>query len=115
MAGVLQSLKCCLNPKVLVGLGAGGMPTNKRPGQRRSNVGQGNGCSFMLEQGVRGDFAILAKPGYAVAWEEVGLCWFRVRIHGRLGYTGIRHIVPYKNPIVDAACADSPRPQTEPE
>jgi acetylornithine deacetylase/succinyl-diaminopimelate desuccinylase-like protein len=92
-----------LRGSLLVGLGAGGMPTNRRPGQRRANVGQGNGCSFMLEQGVRGDFAILAKPGYAVAWEEVGLCWFRVRVRGRLGYTGIRHIVPYKNPIVDAA------------
>ena len=92
-----------LTGSLLVGLGAGGMPTNRRPGQRRANVGQGNGCSFMLEQGVRGDFAILAKPGYAVAWEEVGLSWFRVRVHGRLGYTGIRHIVPYKNPIVDAA------------
>ena len=92
-----------LNGSLLVGLGAGGMPTNRRPGHRRANAGQGNGCSFMLEQGVRGDFAILAKPGYAVAWEEVGLSWFRVRVHGRLGYTGIRHIVPYKNPIVDAA------------
>ncbi len=92
-------LKGCL----LIGLGAGGMPINRRPGQSRANVGQGNGCSFMLEQGFRGDFAILAKPGDAVAWEEVGLCWFRVRVRGRLGYTGIRHIVPYKNPIVDAA------------
>jgi acetylornithine deacetylase/succinyl-diaminopimelate desuccinylase-like protein len=92
-----------LRGSLLVGLGAGGMPTNRRPGARRFNAGQGNGCSFMLEQGVRGDFAILAKPGYAVAWEEVGLCWFRVRVRGRLGYTGIRHIVPYKNPIVDAA------------
>jgi acetylornithine deacetylase/succinyl-diaminopimelate desuccinylase-like protein len=92
-----------LRGDVLVGLGAGGMPTNRRPGRGRFNAGQGNGCSFMLEQGVRGDFAILAKPGYAVAWEEVGLSWFRVRVHGRVGYTGIRHIVPYHNPIVDAA------------
>jgi acetylornithine deacetylase/succinyl-diaminopimelate desuccinylase-like protein len=92
-----------LKGSLLVGLGAGGMPTNRRPGQARANVGQGNGCSFMLEQGYRGDFAILAKPGDAVAWEEVGLCWFRVRVRGRLGYTGIRHIVPYKNPIVDSA------------
>ncbi len=92
-----------LKGSLLVGLGAGGMPTNRRPGQRRFNAGQGNGCSFMLEQGVRGDFAILAKPGYAVSWEEVGLCWFRIRVHGTLNYTGIRHIVPYRNPIVDAA------------
>jgi acetylornithine deacetylase/succinyl-diaminopimelate desuccinylase-like protein len=92
-----------LKGSLLVGLGAGGMPTNRRPGARRANAGQGNGCSFMLEQGVRGDFAIIAKPGYAVAWEEVGLCWFKVAVRGTLNYTGIRHIVPYKNPIVESA------------
>ena len=91
-----------LKGSLLVGLGAGGMPTNKRPGLTRYNAGQGNGCSFMLEQGVRGDFAILAKPGYAVSWEEVGLCWFKVSVRGTLNYTGIRHIVPYKNAIVEA-------------
>jgi acetylornithine deacetylase/succinyl-diaminopimelate desuccinylase-like protein len=92
-----------LKGNLLVGLGAGGMPTNRRPGLRRFNAGQGNGCSFMLEQGFRGDFAILAKPGYAVSWEEVGLCWFKVRVKGALNYTGIRHLVPYRNPIVAAA------------
>ncbi len=72
-----------LRGSLLVGLGAGGMPTNRRPGVNRANAGQGNGCSFMLEQGARGDFAILAKPGYAVSWEEVGLCWFKVRELGQ--------------------------------
>lgn len=91
-----------LEGSLLVGLGAGGMPTNRRPGRTRANAGQGSGCSFMLEQGVRGDFAIIAKPGYAVSWEEVGLCWFKVAIRGTLNYTGIRHIVPYTNPIVEA-------------
>jgi len=92
-----------LSGSLLVGLAGGGMPTNKRPRLDRFNVGQGSGCSFMLEQGVRGDFAIIAKPGYAVSWEEVGLCWFKVRVRGTLNYTGIRHLVPYKNPIVEAA------------
>jgi acetylornithine deacetylase/succinyl-diaminopimelate desuccinylase-like protein len=79
------------------------MPTNRRPGLARWNAGQGSGCSFMLEQGVRGDFAVIAKPGWAVAWEEVGLCWFRVAVRGGLNYTGIRHLVPYRNPIVEVA------------
>src|SRR5207248_9589014 len=92
-----------LKGDLLVGLGAGGMPTNKRPRLKRGNAGQGSGCSFMLEQGFRGDFAILAKPGYAVSWEEVGLCWFRVRVKGALNYTGVRHKTPYNNPIVGAA------------
>ena len=68
----------------------------------RYNAGQGNGCSFMLEQGMYPDFAIIAKPGWTVDWEEVGLCWFRMRVHGRYSYVGSRHRIAFKNPIVDA-------------
>jgi acetylornithine deacetylase/succinyl-diaminopimelate desuccinylase-like protein len=90
---------------LIVGLGAGGMPTNPpaHPAPRRWNIGQGVGCAYMLEQGVRGDFAVIAKPGWTVSWEEVGLCWFRVTVKGALGYTGTRHILPYQNPLVAAA------------
>ncbi|MGH9917531.1 MAG: deacylase, partial [Nitrososphaerales archaeon] len=79
-----------LNGDVFVGLGAGGMPTNKRtvPSMTRYNAGQGNCCSFMLEQGLHTDYAIIAKPGWAVAWEEVGLCWFRLRVNGLFSYVG---------------------------
>lgn len=88
---------------LLVGLGAGGMPTNRRPSSQKFNAGQGAGCAFMLEQGVRGDFAIIAKPGWSVAWEEVGLCWFKVIVRGDLNYTGVRHVIKGRNPIVHAA------------
>ncbi|MFD5750346.1 M20 family metallopeptidase [Streptomyces sp. NPDC127033] len=90
---------------VVVGLGAGGMPTNGRTarGLTRRNTGQGVGCSFMLEQGVWADHAIIAKPGWAVAWEEVGLCWFEVRVRGTFSYVGSRHRMPYRNPIAHAA------------
>jgi acetylornithine deacetylase/succinyl-diaminopimelate desuccinylase-like protein len=101
-AEVVRQAGIPLRGDVVVGLAAGGMPTNKRPALGRWNAGQGNGASFMLEQGVRGDFAIIAKPGWAVAWEEVGLSWFRVTVKGGLNYTGIRHVVPYTNPIVEA-------------
>lgn len=90
---------------LLVGLGAGGMPTNGRStrGLTRRNAGQGVGCSFLLEQGVWADHAVIAKPGWAVAWEEVGLCWFEVRVHGLFGYVGSRHRMPYRNPVAYAA------------
>jgi acetylornithine deacetylase/succinyl-diaminopimelate desuccinylase-like protein len=94
-----------LKGSLMVGLGAGGMPTNRRPSSRKFNAGQGAGCAFMLEQGVRGDFAIIAKPGWSVSWEEVGLCWFKVVVRGDLNYTGVRHVVKGKNPIVHAAKA----------
>lgn len=99
----LASLDVRLPSDVIVGLGAGGMPTNRRPGQRRANTGQGVGCSFMIEQGLHPDAAIIAKPGWTVAWEEVGLCWFRVVVRGTYNYVGSRHRLPYRNAIVDAA------------
>src|SRR5215470_4241320 len=101
-----QAIKAAAVPlrgSLLVGLGAGGMPTNRRPLLQKFNVGQGAGCAFMLEQGIRGDFAIIAKPGWSVAWEEVGLCWFKVIVRGDLNYTGVRHVVKGRNPIVHAA------------
>jgi len=86
-----------------VGLCGGGMPSNAPPSSARRNIGHGVGCSFMLEQGFSADCAIIAKPGWAVSYEEVGVCWMRVTTHGRFNYTGIRHIRPYRNPIVDMA------------
>lgn len=102
-AEAIAKAKVPLKGDLLVGLGAGGMPTNARPGLSRFNTGQGNGCSFMLEQGFRGDFAVIAKGGWAIAYEEVGLAWFRIRVHGLLGYTGQRRRLAHRNPIVLAA------------
>lgn len=89
---------------LMVGLGAGGMPTNGRigPDSGRHDTGQGAGCSFMVEQGVWADHAVIAKPGWGVSWEEVGLCWFEIEVHGTFTYVGSRHRMPYRNAI-DAA------------
>ncbi|EME14418.1 M20 family metallopeptidase [Rhodococcus triatomae] len=86
---------------LLAGFGAGGMPTNARPavGNPRRNTGQGVGCSFLLEQGVWADFALIAKPGWTVSWEEVGLAWFEITVHGSHTYVGSRHRLPYRNPV----------------
>jgi acetylornithine deacetylase/succinyl-diaminopimelate desuccinylase-like protein len=90
---------------VTAGLGSGGMPTNqwrREPGARQ-DVGHGRGVAFMLERGYRPDYAVIAKTGWAVSWEEVGLAWIKVRISGEFNYTGIRHFTRYVNPIVRAA------------
>lgn len=94
-----------LRGDLIVGLGAGGMPTNGRTtrGLSRRNTGHGVGCSFLLEQGWWADHALIAKPGWSVAWEEVGLCWFEVRVRGTYTYVGSRHRMPYRNAIADAA------------
>lgn len=102
-AAVMKKAGVPLAGRVVLGFGAGGAPTNKRPSLERWNVGLGVGCEHMLRQGVRGDFAIVTKPGFAVQWEEAGLCWFRVRIHGVQSYAGRKHLVPDNNPILRAA------------
>lgn len=91
-----------LTGPVTLAFGAGGAPANPRPGQNRE-VGHGLGCRYLLSHGVGGDFAIICKPGYAVAWEEVGLTWFRIRVRGVQTYVGRRHFLAYRNPIEDAA------------
>ncbi|MDX6742398.1 peptidase dimerization domain-containing protein [Actinocorallia sp. A-T 12471] len=90
---------------LLVGLGAGGMPTNalRLGGDPRRHTGQGVGCSFLLEQGWWADHAVIAKPGWAAAHEEVGLAWFDVRVPGTHTYVGSRHRMPYRNAIAAAA------------
>ena len=104
-AAALAAAGVRLPGTVLVGLGAGGMPTNARPvaGRSRRNTGQGVGATFLLEQGGHPDAAVLAKPGWSVAWEEVGLAWFEIRIRGTHTYVGSRHRLPYRNAIADAA------------
>ena len=101
----IHSVGISLPGDVWLGLGAGGMPTNRRSDSilTRENTGQGVGCSFMVEQGIYPDHALIAKPGWTVAWEEVGLCWFEVVVGGTFNYVGSRHRMPYTNPIVQAS------------
>ena len=92
-----------LTGDIVAGFGAGGAPADPRPGDDRQAVGHGRGCRHMLANGLAPDFAVVAKPGYAVAWEEVGLCWFRIRVRGVQTYVGRKHVLAYRNPIADAA------------
>lgn len=102
-AAAMQKAGVPLSGRVVLGFGAGGAPSHKRPALERWDVGLGVGCEHMLRQGVHADFAIVTKPGFAVQWEEVGVCWFRIRIHGVQSYAGRKHLVPDNNPILRAA------------
>ena len=92
-----------LSGTLIGGFGAGGMPTNRRPVPEvsSSSVGHGSGCALMLDHAVAADFAVIAKTGWAVAWEEVGISWFTVTIHGEPDYAGVRHLGSHHNPILD--------------
>jgi succinyl-diaminopimelate desuccinylase len=102
-AAALKKAEVPLTGRVVLAFGAGGAPSNKRPSLTRWNVGHCIGCEFMLQQGVRADFAIVTKPGYAVQWEEVGVCWFRVRVHGAQSYVGRKHVLAEDSAIAKAA------------
>lgn len=85
---------------VVAGFGAGGMPSFavERAGlEGRSNTGHGVGAGFMLERGCTTDHAIVAKPGWTVTHEEVGLVWIDVTVPGLHTYVGSRHRLPYRN------------------
>jgi acetylornithine deacetylase/succinyl-diaminopimelate desuccinylase-like protein len=92
-----------LRGDLVAGFGAGGMPANPGPREQRPHVGHGIGCAFMLEGGPRPDCAVIAKPGWTVSWEEVGLTWIEIRVHGTHTYVGSRHRLAFRNPIRDAA------------
>ena len=104
-ARTLRAAGIALNSDLLLGFGAGGMPTNARA--TGLSAGHGIGCQRMLElgskQGFQPDSALIAKSGWAVSWQEVGLIWFEVSVEGAHNYVGSRHLMPYKNPILDAA------------
>ena len=84
---------------LLVGFGAGGMPNSSRG--RGLADGHGQGCDQLIDL-HQPAHAVIAKTGWAVSWEEVGLCWFEVEVEGTHTYVGSRHLLPYRNSIADA-------------
>lgn len=85
---------------LLVGLGGGGMPTNARCPDLPD--AHGRGCAALVDH-LQPSEAVIAKSGWAVSWEEVGLTWFEVEVRGTHTYVGSRHLLPYRNAIADAA------------
>ncbi|MEM9711082.1 MAG: deacylase [Actinomycetota bacterium] len=92
---------------VVVAFGAGGMPTfavdDPDDPLQRAHTGHGVGASFLLERGVWADAAVIAKSGWFVQHEEVGLAWSDVVVGGTHTYVGARHRLPYRNAVADAA------------
>jgi acetylornithine deacetylase/succinyl-diaminopimelate desuccinylase-like protein len=98
-AEALVAAEVPLRHDLLVGFGAGGMPSNRRAAHLPD--GHGEGCR-QLVQLLRPSRAIIAKTGWAISWEEVGLTWFEVEVSGSHTYVGSRHLLPYRNAIADA-------------
>lgn len=91
---------------IVAGFGAGGMPSFAVDGvgvPGRANTGHGVGATFLLERGFTTDHAVIAKPGWTVSHEEVGLTWVDVEVPGEHSYVGSRHRMPYRNAASGAA------------
>lgn len=88
---------------VLFGFGAAGMPSNRWWADRSD--GHGRGCAALVSA-LRPADAVIAKTGWAISHEEVGLAWFTVSVGGSHTYVGSRHLPlpdqPYRNAIADA-------------
>src|SRR5919204_884383 len=89
---------------LILAFAGGGMPSTPPKGEGRQNHGLGSGVTYMINHGVTADFAIICKPGWAVAWEAGGLCWFKVTVRGQMGYAGMTRSFPnFRNAVVHAA------------
>ncbi|MCY4629520.1 MAG: M20/M25/M40 family metallo-hydrolase [bacterium] len=86
--------------RIIAGFGCLGMPVNRRAPDLLD--GHGAGCAALIGA-VRPDAAVIAKSGWSVSWNEVGLAWFTVRVAGTHTYVGSRHLLAYRNAIADAA------------
>lgn len=87
---------------LVAGFGAGGMPSFAVAGAGvpgRENTGHGVGAGYLLERGFTTDYAVIAKPGWTVSHEEVGLVWIDVHVPGVHTYAGSRHRMPYRNAV----------------
>ncbi len=86
---------------LLVGLADGGMPVDI---SARQHSGMSNGVLHLLNRGAAPDFAIIMKPWNWVYHEEPGMAWFKLRVHGSLGYAGVPRGTPgFRSSVVPAA------------
>jgi len=101
IAAAVFEAKAPLAGDLQVGFAGGGMPVNI---VSRRNYGMSDGIYHMLTRGVAPDFAIIMKPVWRVYAEEPGMCWFKVSVHGTMGYAGIPRGTPgYRSSIIPAA------------
>lgn len=101
VANALVDAKVALKGDLNVAFADGGMPVNIAS---RDNAGMSHGIEHLLNRGLAPDFCIIMKPWNWVYHEEPGMGWFKVTIHGTLGYAGVPRGTPgFRSSIVPAA------------
>ena len=106
-AAVLAGSDIDLPGDVIVAFGAGGMPTFGLDDDDRKDTAHGRGIDALLGEfdrvGITIDAALVAKSGWFVQHEEVGLAWTDITVRGTHTYVGARHRLPYRNAVADSA------------
>ncbi len=101
VATALSEARVPLFGDVIAAFAGGGMPVKA---VTRHNWGMSSGLYHLLSRGVAPDFAIIMKPVWRVFAEEPGMCWFKVAVHGTLGYAGTPRDAPgFQGSIMPAA------------
>lgn len=101
---VIKAANVPLKGDLIAAFAGGGMPMTPAPHAESQNHGLGSGVTHMINRGVTADFCIISKPWWAVFWEEVGMCWFKVSVRGTMGYAGVPRGTPgYRSSLVPAA------------
>ncbi|MBM3941027.1 MAG: hypothetical protein FJ318_09150 [SAR202 cluster bacterium] len=67
---------------------AGGAPAISTGDEPRKNISLCAGAFHALTRGITGDYCLYHKPGHGVSWEEPGMLYFRIRVHGDPSYMG---------------------------
>jgi len=71
---------------------------------QRHMHGISSGVKYMLAHGFSADCGIIFKPGDEVYYEHPGMCWFKISVHGSLGYAGLPRGIPgFRSSLVPAA------------
>ena len=100
-ATAVRSSGAQLKGDLIVATCGGGMPWLA---PSRHHNGISSGVTFMLSHGVKPDCAVIFKPGDEVYYEHPGMCWFKISVHGTLGYAGLPRGIPgFRSSIVPAA------------
>lgn len=90
-----------LRGDLLVVAGAGGMPWTV---PERAHAGVSHGVMHLLSHGVAPDAGIILKPWDEVYWEHPGMSWFKVSVHGTMGYSGVPRGTPgFRSSVEPAA------------
>jgi len=101
VATALIEAEVPLRGDLMMGMADGGMPVDI---SARQHAGMSNGVLHLLNRGMYPDFAIIMKPWNWVYHEEPGMAWFKLRVHGTLGYAGVGRDVPgFRSSVVPAA------------